>query len=816
MKKIILGLMVAVLAVGILPLLTMDAARADVPKTISFQGELTDSVGAPINSSVSVIFKLYKASSGGSILWSEAQTVTPSDGILSATIGSATAGGIDMPFDTQYWIGVTVGSDAEMSPRIRLTTSPYAYTALYLDTNAKGFGSLAVTETVTAKAFVGNGAGLTGISVGGADTDWVTSTPTDIYHLSGNVGIGTTAPATALDVNGVVTATSFSGSGAGLTGVTVSGVSPANLTSAIASDSIAAGAVTSAKLTGSVNVTDSLVVGDTRLVVLKNGNVGIGTATPGQILDVVSEDPAFSHFRSTAYTSSGGPPSFHIRRAGGTEASPTILGANASIAGIRAWGYDGSAFQPAASFGLGADGTPAGGSMPGKISFLTTPSGSTTLVERMRIDNAGNVGIGIDTPGSKLDVSGGAHISDSFAVGGAAGDSFVVLKNGNVGIGETTPNQILDVSSEAPASSHIQLSNFGNPIFPSIHTRRARGTQAAPTIVADGDNIGGYGAYGYDGSAFRWGAKIDMQVDGTPGAGSMPGRIVMSTTPSGTTSPVQRMRIDNAGNVGLGIDTPGSKLDVSGGAHISDSFAVGGAAGDSFVVLKNGNVGIGTTTPGGKLQVAGNVIVKDTFAVQDTALVVKESGNVGIGTSTPGRELHVYKDPGNANDVGLEIQNGAAGGTQLNIIAGNAAGDPSVRFWDGSSNVMTFKSGNVGINMTAPTNPLEMASGAYVSSGGTWTNASSREYKKDIAPLETDTAMDTLKNLQPVTFKYKRDNEPHVGFIAEDVPDLVATKDRKGLSSMDIVAVLTKVVQEQQAQIDALKTEVEQLKTQGR
>jgi hypothetical protein len=37
-----------------------------------------------------------------------------------------------------------------------------------------------------------------------------------------------------------------------------------------------------------------------------------------------------------------------------------------------------------------------------------------------------------------------------------------------------------------------------------------------------------------------------------------------------------------------------------------------------------------------------------------------------------------------------------------------------------------------------------------------------------------------------------------VGFIAEDVPDLVATKDRKGLSPMDIVAVLTKVVQEQQ------------------
>jgi len=40
--------------------------------------------------------------------------------------------------------------------------------------------------------------------------------------------------------------------------------------------------------------------------------------------------------------------------------------------------------------------------------------------------------------------------------------------------------------------------------------------------------------------------------------------------------------------------------------------------------------------------------------------------------------------------------------------------------------------------------------------------------------------------------------EEHVGFIAEDVPELVATPNRKGLSSMDIVGVLTKVVQEQQ------------------
>jgi hypothetical protein len=53
--------------------------------------------------------------------------------------------------------------------------------------------------------------------------------------------------------------------------------------------------------------------------------------------------------------------------------------------------------------------------------------------------------------------------------------------------------------------------------------------------------------------------------------------------------------------------------------------------------------------------------------------------------------------------------------------------------------------------------------------------------------------------------------DKHVGFIAEDVPDLVATPDRKALSPMDIVALLTKVVQEQQKTIAELTEKVSRL-----
>jgi hypothetical protein len=90
------------------------------------------------------------------------------------------------------------------------------------------------------------------------------------------------------------------------------------------------------------------------------------------------------------------------------------------------------------------------------------------------------------------------------------------------------------------------------------------------------------------------------------------------------------------------------------------------------------------------------------------------------------------------------------------------------------------------------------ANGAYLTSGGQWSSPSSRALKENINTLTTEEANQALDGLSPVKYNYKVDKEEkHVGFIAEDVPDLVATKDRKGLIALDIVAVLTKVVQEQ-------------------
>jgi hypothetical protein len=201
----------------------------------------------------------------------------------------------------------------------------------------------------------------------------------------------------------------------------------------------------------------------------------------------------------------------------------------------------------------------------------------------------------------------------------------------------------------------------------------------------------------------------------------------------------------------------------------------------------------------------------------DSAMTIeRSSGFVGIGTGSPQGNLHI--SGGATQDlfsgIGPDLENGPAfnfgyagfsfgrGSGFFNVRpdAGAVAPNPSLRFATANVQRMIITNiGYVGIGTSSPTNPLQMASGARVTAGGVWTNASSREYKQDIERLTPDEARAALAGLDPVKYAYKADPaERHVGFVAEDVPALVATADRKGLSPMDVVAVLTRVVQEQQ------------------
>jgi hypothetical protein len=158
-----------------------------------------------------------------------------------------------------------------------------------------------------------------------------------------------------------------------------------------------------------------------------------------------------------------------------------------------------------------------------------------------------------------------------------------------------------------------------------------------------------------------------------------------------------------------------------------------------------------------------------------------------------------------AADFGALWENASTKTAYLIFRAANNAAATEYMRIEGSS-------GYIGFGVANPAYPIHHSNGARLTTGGVWTDASSRSLKQDIETLDADQAFAAFKELTPVTYAYRADpTEHHAGFIAEDVPDLVASGDRTGLAPMDVVAVLTKVVQEQQKNIDKLEARLAEL-----
>ena len=180
-----------------------------------------------------------------------------------------------------------------------------------------------------------------------------------------------------------------------------------------------------------------------------------------------------------------------------------------------------------------------------------------------------------------------------------------------------------------------------------------------------------------------------------------------------------------------------------------------------------------------------------------------KNGYNGFNVAEPEAVLHI-------NQLGWDTKDGIRMGYGSAIL--NIYGGPAGEFHiDATQPLILNRDGHfvrIG-NEIWPSHPLHMASDAHVTVGGVWTNASSRDLKENIQDISIEEAMAALALLTPKKYNYKVDKEDEcLGFIAEDVPDLVATKDRKGMSSMDVVALLTKIVQQQQEDIEKLKTYV--------
>ena len=301
---------------------------------------------------------------------------------------------------------------------------------------------------------------------------------------------------------------------------------------------------------GEVFTGSRLVVGSQE--VYSDGTGGVGIT---QINGVgTNNSRIFSHIHWGA-----GPRFRHCSTPSTTLGTHTMAALSNVVGAHEFYASDGVSFIPSASIQSTVDATPSVGVVPGNLTFSTAPAG--TLTERLRITSAGLVGIGTTSPGSALEINAAAATSPFIAKINTS-EAARIDSSGKLLVGTSSARQSrlgtgsfqtqFQLESE-DATTGLATSRFNDAAGSSfVNLQKGRGTIASPAAVIANDITGTILFSGWDGAAFTNSAFIRSEVDGTPGATDMPGRLVFATTADGGTTPTERMRIRNDGNIGIG------------------------------------------------------------------------------------------------------------------------------------------------------------------------------------------------------------------------------------------------------------------------
>ncbi len=515
---------------------------------------------------------------------------------------------------------------------------------------------------------------------------------------------------------------------------------------------------------------------------------------------------------------------------------------------ITAFDTSNTANFPSTDWQLTFNDSEDGGADKFSIDDITNARTPFTLLANAPSDSlyvaaSGKVGIGTSVPEAQLHVTNGNTPTLGLEQDTTSGFS---PQTWDIG-GNESNFFIRDVTNDSALPLRIRTGAPTNSMFVDTDGSVGFGTDSPDASI----HIQRTGSTGSDhaeiqteagGQGWKWRANAVNQqltfIDDTastapfkiyPGVPSQMFVIAPTGVGIGTASPSAVLHVKKATGSITGMMT----LENNSGVRFDLVNSSGGSwrtaienMGTEYVVTKHGT---GATEM--RLDASGDLTVRGAITSNDGMFAATPTG-VGIGTASPVAALHVLKGGGTVTGYPnhlLILQNNAAttDGAIVSIISGNA-NTAQLSFGDAENNFAgrflyqhSDDSMDLQVNGADHTSFLSgepdaivvaAANGAHLTTGGVWTDTSSREYKTNIRELSTEDATATLEQLQPMRYNYKVDlAEEFVGFIAEDVPDLVATADRKGLSSMDIVAVLTKVVQEQQKTIDGLAAKVKAL-----
>jgi hypothetical protein len=427
------------------------------------------------------------------------------------------------------------------------------------------------------------------------------------------------------------------------------------------------------------------------------------------------------------------------------------------------------------------------------------------------IDNGVPLSINrVDDAGGRLQVVIGKSSSgaNTFAVGPLDGSNklnakLTVRDDGKVGIGTATPALTLDVQgdfgrADGAATAHFWASQVGDVGGGILFLRSGGGV-----VAFDGDDNVGIGT---NTPVSKLEVAGDFALEKIPpGTGRILAAEATMCWNDGTWLRLNQ-NLDFSKPI-FGVHTPG--------LFASGSLNVGGAGGWGDPGFGNvwvtGRVGIGTTTPQTSLQVTGGAIMP----------AVGNSSSAGIQfPSDPG---------GGAGDEAFIRYFVQAGETTKLLIGINNDADDTLGFHQFGLERMTIRGGNVGIGTTAPTDKLHVIGDLRISGtarkpgGGSWTSSSDVRLKKKVGPLTH--SLDRLLQLRGVQFEWKEPGEMgnlsgrQVGLIAQEVekafPEWVSTDPDgyKELTVRGFEALTIEAFRELKNDVETLKKQLDKIAT---
>jgi hypothetical protein len=446
-----------------------------------------------------------------------------------------------------------------------------------------------------------------------------------------------------------------------------------------------------------------------------SGNVGVKTTTPEFPLQVNNSS---ANILGLVYTGSMSPTS----GAGIQSLTSTAPTAADHRLGFYTFGVrsGGTSYNPIAIQGFSSQAWTLNSAQGGYLTFSTTPNGSVTRTERLRIDQNGYVGVGTTGPGSPLTVIAPSGVREGFQLAGA-GNTWIYTDFSMTPLGTIATGKPANFAWSLRKDAYYGGDNSGPSMVMEIW--RQGGGVYVPFIINPSGNVilagatnatNGFVGIGNLAPAFK--LDVTGNINATTGlclngdcksAWSQVGGTSQWTTSGSTIS-------YNSGNVGIGIPAPAFKLDVTGNINATTGLCLNGdcksawsqvggtsqwTTSGSTIYYNSGSVGLGTTAPGALFDLASTTQINNRILLSGQEFYAPANTStsgvaIRLGTNRAGERQIWFADSAQA----LNTTN-----TQLRMRFYSTSASLDAITTDGSAVrplVLQSFGGNVGINMS--------------------------------------------------------------------------------------------------------------------